>query len=47
MISTIIEILQKGEYYGAGKHVEIAKGKNEIVLKWSEIKEKLKRQRKA
>lgn len=47
MFSEIIKVLQSGDFYGAGESVEIAKGKNEIVLSWSGISEKLKRQRKA
>ena len=43
----IIEILQQRDYYGAGKFTEIAKGKYEMVRSWKDIKEKIKRKRKA
>ena len=47
MIAEIINILQKDDYYGAGEFVEIAKGKHEMVRNWKDIKEKIKRKRKA
>ena len=39
----IIELLQTLEYYGGGKHIEIAKGKHEKITKWWEFKIKIKR----
>jgi len=43
MISDIIKTLQSNDFYGAGEYVEIAKGKNELVLNWYDIKRKIKR----
>jgi hypothetical protein len=43
MIADIIEILQGGEFYGAGECTEIAKGKHEMVTTWKGIKRKVKR----
>ena len=43
-ISNIIKVLQSGDFYGAGKCVEIAKGKNEYVSTWREFKRKIIRQ---
>ena len=43
MISNIIEILQKGNYYGGGDVIEIAKGKNELVTTFASAKRKIKR----
>ncbi len=40
MIASIIELLQKNEFYGAGKYTEIAKGKNEIGNYSNKIKRK-------
>ena len=45
MIAEILETLRKDNFYGAGKYTEIAKGKNEIVTNWKEIKRKVKRAR--
>jgi len=42
-IIEIIDVLKKGEYYGAGESVEIAKGKNQIALTWKELRTKVKR----
>jgi len=46
MISSIIENLKKGDFYGAGDYTEIAKGKNEMVTSWKGIKRKIKRKAK-
>lgn len=43
MITETIKILQKDNYYGGGKHIEIAKGKNEYITDWSDFKRKIKR----
>ena len=43
-IIQIIDVLQSGNFYGGGKHIEIAKGKNELVTDWISIKNKIKRQ---
>ena len=42
-IIEIIDVLKKQEYHGAGKFTEIAKGKNQIALTWSQLKRKVKR----
>ena len=42
-IIEIIDVLKKSEYYGAGKSVELAKGKNQITTTWRELKVKIKR----
>lgn len=42
-ITEVIDILRKGDFYGAGDCVEIAKGKRQIVVSWSELKTKVKR----
>jgi len=39
----IIDVLQSDNFYGGGKHIEIAKGKNELVTDWLSVKEKIKR----
>ena len=39
----IIKALQANEYFGAGKCVEIAKGKYELDYRWSTTKRKIKR----
>lgn len=38
MISQIIDLLQKNEFYGAGPFTEIAKGKNQIGYSFRKIK---------
>lgn len=43
MIVEIIKILQDGDYYGAGEHTEIAKGKREMITTWKGFKRKIKR----
>lgn len=43
MISEIIRASQKGNYYGAGEAVEIAKGKNEYTMSFKGFKRKFKR----
>ena len=42
-IIKIVDALRDGNFYGGGEHIEIAKGKNEIVTDWRSIKEKIKR----
>jgi len=42
-ITEVIDILRRGEFYGAGDFVEIAKGKNEIIITWRGFKRKVKR----
>ena len=46
-IIKIIDVLRDCNFYGAGKHVEIAKGKNEIVTDLKGIKRKITRLRKS
>ena len=43
MIANIIETIKAYDYYGGGKWIELAKGKNELVTDWSSIKQKMKR----
>ena len=43
MIIKIIDTLQGNDFYGSGKYIEIAKGKNELVTDWKGIKRKIKR----
>ena len=42
-IVSVINILRTEKFYGGGDNIEIAKGKNQIVFSWSELKEKIKR----
>ena len=42
-ITEVIDILRRGEFYGAGEYTEIAKGKNEMVTTWRGLKQKVKR----
>ena len=44
MITDIINLLQKADFYGAGEFTEIAKGKHQYVTNWSGFKRKIKRQ---
>ena len=43
MIANIIKVLQSGEFYGAGEYTEIAKGKNEYITTFRQIKYKANR----
>jgi len=43
MIAEIIKTLQAGDYYGAGKYTELAKGKHELVTDFIGLKRKVKR----
>ena len=43
MIKTIIELLQKDEYFGISKRIDVAKGLYEIPKSFSDGKTKLKR----
>jgi hypothetical protein len=43
MILEIIKTLNSNDFYGAGKYTEIAKGKNEYITTWKELKRKAKR----
>lgn len=40
MITDIIDVLRKDNYYGGGKHIEIAKGKNQYITTWRGFKNK-------
>jgi len=42
-ITEVIDMLRRGEFYGAGDYTEIAKGKNEMVTTWRGLKQKVKR----
>ncbi len=43
MINYIIDILQLNDWHGKSDAIEIAKGKNELPLTWSDIKKRFKR----
>mgnify|MGYP000583389028 CR=1 FL=1 len=43
MIKQIIDTLHSGNFYGAGKYTEIAKGKYQYVDTWKGFKRKLNR----
>ena len=43
MIADIIKELQAREHYGIGKHIEMAKGRDELTVSWSDLKKKIKR----
>ena len=43
IMAEIIDLLQKLDYYGAGKFTEIAKGKHELTTNFSIFKRKIKR----
>lgn len=43
MIAEIIKTLQAGDYYGAGKYTELAKGKHELVTDFTGLKRKVNR----
>lgn len=43
MINDILELLKSGDFYGAGKCTEIAKGKHEYINDWKGFKRKVKR----
>jgi hypothetical protein len=45
MIAETIKLLHSGQWYGCGKTIEIAKGKNAIPRTWKGTKEKIKRMR--
>ena len=42
-IAITIALLKKGDYYGAGEHVDIAKGKYALVTSIAQGIEKIKR----
>lgn len=46
MIAQIIDLLQKGNFYGAGEFTEIAKGKNQIGYSFRKIKRRWQLKRK-
>ena len=43
MISEIIKLCNILPYYNGGENIEIAKGKNAILISWKECKEQIKR----
>lgn len=43
MIVEIIKTLREHEHLGAGDYVEIAKGKNEYITSFRDMKRKMKR----
>ena len=42
-IIKIIDVLRDGNFYGAGKYTEIAKGENELVTDLKSVKQKMRR----
>lgn len=44
MITETIKLLQSNDWYGVSEAIEIAKGKYEKVLTFSDAKQKIKRQ---
>jgi len=43
MITEILTILHGGDFFGSGKHIEIAKGKNEYITSLKMGGRKIKR----
>ena len=39
----ILDVLRSGNFYGAGKYTEIAKGQNEYITTFKELKRKANR----
>ena len=37
----ILDVLRSGNFYGAGKYTEIAKGQNEYITTFKELKRKI------
>ena len=46
MIRTIVDLLRENEYLIGDEDIDIAKGKYEAPLKWSEVKPYLRRNKK-
>lgn len=43
MISLIIQLAQSQDWHGVSDNVEIAKGKNQFMQTWNQMKKQLKR----
>ena len=43
MLQQTLDLLMNNDFYGGGKHIEIAKGKYEYINTFSDAKEKIKR----
>lgn len=43
MITEIIKLLKSDNFYGGGKIIEFAKGKNELTTSWAGMVYKIKR----
>lgn len=39
----ILDLLHSDTFYGVSENIEIAKGKNELVTNWQDVREKIKR----
>ena len=44
MFAELIQVLQSGDFYGAGEYVEIAKGKHQYITDWKGFKRKVIRE---
>ena len=44
ILAEIITLLHSADFKGAGKYTELAKGQNEMVGTWADIKRKIIRQ---
>ncbi len=42
-ITDVIDVLRRGDFYGAGECTEIAQGKHEVIYSWSALVRKVKR----
>jgi hypothetical protein len=40
----IVNLVRSSDWFKGGEHIEIAKGKNQLVTTWKEFKRKLKRE---
>ena len=40
MIFEIVKLARAHNFYGGGEHIEIAKGKNQLVMNWKGFKRK-------
>lgn len=45
MITETIEMLRGGDFYGAGKLTEMAKGKHQLITGYKGMKRKIKRKK--
>lgn len=42
-IIDIVNVVRSGDFYGGGKWIELAKGKNQIASTWAQMMRKFKR----